>query len=67
MIAGGHSLIPMMKLRLARPEALVDINELGELSRIEVVGGELRIGALVRHAELPGAGERNTSAVSTSG
>lgn len=52
VIAGGHSLIPMMKLRLARPEALVDINELGELSRIEVVGGELRIGALVRHAEL---------------
>ncbi len=52
VIAGGHSLIPMMKLRLARPEALIDINELGELSRIEVVGGELRIGALVRHAEL---------------
>jgi carbon-monoxide dehydrogenase medium subunit len=52
VIAGGHSLIPMMKLRLARPEALVDINELAELSRIEVVGGELRIGALVRHAEL---------------
>ena len=52
VIAGGHSLIPMMKLRLARPEALVDINELSELSRIEVVGGELRIGAMVRHAEL---------------
>ncbi|WP_326952580.1 FAD binding domain-containing protein [Amycolatopsis sp. NBC_01286] len=52
VIAGGHSLIPMMKLRLAWPEALVDINELGELARIEVVGGELRIGALVRHAEL---------------
>ncbi|MFG1647327.1 FAD binding domain-containing protein [Amycolatopsis sp. NPDC049252] len=52
VIAGGHSLIPMMKLRLARPEALIDINELSELSRIEVVGGELRIGALVRHTEL---------------
>jgi carbon-monoxide dehydrogenase medium subunit len=52
VIAGGHSLIPMMKLRLARPEALVDINELTELGRIEVVAGELRIGALVRHAEL---------------
>ncbi|WP_328456463.1 FAD binding domain-containing protein [Amycolatopsis sp. NBC_00438] len=52
VIAGGHSLIPMMKLRLARPEALVDINELSELSRIEVAGGQLRIGALVRHAEL---------------
>jgi carbon-monoxide dehydrogenase medium subunit len=57
VIAGGHSLIPMMKLRLARPEALVDINELAELGRIEVVGGELRIGALVRHAELLASAE----------
>ncbi|QRP49283.1 xanthine dehydrogenase family protein subunit M [Amycolatopsis sp. FDAARGOS 1241] len=52
VIAGGHSLIPMMKLRLARPEALVDVNELTELTGIGVAGGELRIGALVRHAEL---------------
>lgn len=52
MIAGGHSLIPMMKLRLARPEALIDVNELTELTGVEVDGGELRIGALVRHAEL---------------
>jgi carbon-monoxide dehydrogenase medium subunit len=52
VIAGGHSLIPMMKLRLARPEALIDINELTELGRIEVVGDQLRIGAMVRHTEL---------------
>ena len=42
IVAGGHSLIPMMKLRLARPDALVDINDLGaELSQIRVDGAEL--------------------------
>jgi carbon-monoxide dehydrogenase medium subunit len=60
ILAGGHSLIPMMKLRLAQPETLIDINGLTELSYIEVSGGELRIGALARHAELladPAAGQ----------
>jgi aerobic carbon-monoxide dehydrogenase medium subunit len=52
VLAGGHSLIPMMKLRLAQPETLVDINGLGELSYLRVAGGELRIGALTRHAAL---------------
>src|SRR5437016_9368700 len=52
VLAGGHSLIPMMKLRLAQPETLVDINGLGELAYLRVAGGELRIGALTRHAEL---------------
>jgi carbon-monoxide dehydrogenase medium subunit len=52
VLAGGHSLIPMMKLRLAQPETLVDIGGLGELARITVEGGQLRIGALVRHAQL---------------
>ena len=52
VLAGGHSLIPMMKLRLAQPETLIDINGLTELSYITVAGGELRIGALTRHAEL---------------
>ena len=52
ILAGGHSLIPMMKLRLAQPETLIDINGLSELSYIEVTGGELRIGALTRHAQL---------------
>jgi len=52
VIAGGHSLIPMMKLRLANPEHLVDINGLHELSYIREEGGEVRIGALTRHVEL---------------
>ena len=52
VIAGGHSLLPMMKLRLANPERLIDINDLHELSFIREDGGELRIGALTRHVEL---------------
>jgi carbon-monoxide dehydrogenase medium subunit len=52
IIAGGHSLIPMMKLRLATPEHLIDINDLAELSYIRSEGDEVRIGALTRHAEL---------------
>jgi carbon-monoxide dehydrogenase medium subunit len=52
VIAGGHSLLPMMKLRLAAPEHLVDINDLGELAYIREEPGELRIGALTRHREL---------------
>jgi aerobic carbon-monoxide dehydrogenase medium subunit len=52
ILAGGHSLIPMMKLRLAQPETLVDINGLSELCYLSVTGGELRIGALTRHAQL---------------
>src|SRR5262249_51131469 len=61
ILAGGHSLIPMMKLRLAQPETLIDINGLSELSYLEVDGGALRIGALTRHAQLLGSaavGER---------
>jgi aerobic carbon-monoxide dehydrogenase medium subunit len=52
VLAGGHSLIPMMKLRLAQPEMLVDINSLAELAYIRLDGGQLRIGALARHADL---------------
>jgi aerobic carbon-monoxide dehydrogenase medium subunit len=52
ILAGGHSLIPMMKLRLAQPETLIDINGLTELSFITVTDGALRIGALTRHAQL---------------
>jgi carbon-monoxide dehydrogenase medium subunit len=52
VIAGGHSLLPMMKLRLAQPEHLIDINDLTELAYIIEVAGELRIGALTRHVEL---------------
>jgi carbon-monoxide dehydrogenase medium subunit len=60
VVAGGHSLIPMMKLRLARPEALIDINDLAELSYVRLDGDQVRIGALTRHADLlasPVAGE----------
>ncbi|MGD9995636.1 MAG: xanthine dehydrogenase family protein subunit M [Ilumatobacteraceae bacterium] len=53
LIAGGHSLLPMMKLRLARPEHLVDINDLaGELGYVRIEGDELCIGAMCRHADL---------------
>ena len=52
MIAGGHSLLPMMKLRLASPEHLIDINELHELSYIREQDGEIRVGALTRHVDL---------------
>jgi aerobic carbon-monoxide dehydrogenase medium subunit len=52
VIAGGHSLLPMMKLRLANPEHLVDINDLAELAYIREEGDEVRIGALTRHVDL---------------
>ena len=52
VIAGGHSLLPMMKLRLAAPEHLVDINDLADLDYIRVEGDEIRIGAMTRHREL---------------
>jgi carbon-monoxide dehydrogenase medium subunit len=52
VIAGGHSLLPMMKLRLAAPEWLVDINDLAELDYIREEAGEVRIGALTRHRTL---------------
>lgn len=52
VIAGGHSLLPMMKLRLASPEHLIDINDLTELCFIRQADDEIRIGALTRHVEL---------------
>jgi aerobic carbon-monoxide dehydrogenase medium subunit len=53
LVAGGHSLLPMMKLRLAIPEHLIDINPLEEeLSYVREEGDEIRIGALTRHREL---------------
>jgi aerobic carbon-monoxide dehydrogenase medium subunit len=53
IIAGGHSLLPMMKLRLANPGHLIDINDLEpELSYIREYGDEIRIGALTRHVDL---------------
>ena len=53
LLAGGHSLLPMMKLRLAAPECLIDIDPLaGELGYVREEGGEVRIGAMTRHREL---------------
>jgi carbon-monoxide dehydrogenase medium subunit len=53
LLAGGHSLLPMMKLRLATPEWLIDIDDLaGELSYIREENGEVRIGAMTRHREI---------------
>jgi carbon-monoxide dehydrogenase medium subunit len=52
VIAGGHSLLPMMKLRLARPEWLIDIGGIAELKQIREDGDRLRVGALTTHAEL---------------
>ena len=49
VLAGGQSLIPLMKLRFAAPGALVDINRVEGLDGLSEEGGELRIGALVRH------------------
>lgn len=60
LVAGGHSLLPMMKLRLANPEYLIDINDLSpELEYIRVVGSEVRIGALTRHRQLLESDELN--------
>lgn len=52
ILSGGQSLIPMMKLRLARPSHLIDINRVSGLSYIKEEGGFLKIGGLTREAEL---------------
>lgn len=52
ILAGGQSLIPAMNFRLATPAALVDINRIEELSRIEVADGWIHVGATVRHRDL---------------
>ena len=52
VLAGGQSLIPMMKLRLAAPGHLVDINRVSELAHISESNGHLAVGALARHADV---------------
>jgi carbon-monoxide dehydrogenase medium subunit len=52
VLAGGHSLLPMMKLRLATPELLIDIEGLEELAGVSLDGAELVVGATTRHADL---------------
>ena len=49
LIAGGHSLLPIMKLRLAEPELLIDIGRIAELRGVRDVGSEIAIGALTTH------------------
>ncbi len=55
VLAGGHSLIPVMKLRLASPSDIVDINGVEGLSSIEVKGRSVVIGAMARHSEVASA------------
>jgi carbon-monoxide dehydrogenase medium subunit len=52
LLAGGHSLLPFMRLRLARPELLVDIGRLADLSYVREDGDRIAIGALTRHHDL---------------
>jgi len=52
LLAGGHSLIPLLRLRLARPSLLVDVGRLGEHRFVREEGDRIAIGALTRHAEL---------------
>ena len=52
ILAGGHSLIPLMKLRLARPGMLIDLRRIGGLRGIRQDGDRLRIGAMTTHAEI---------------
>jgi carbon-monoxide dehydrogenase medium subunit len=57
LLAGGHSLIPMMKLRLAAPATLIDITDITGLDRIAVSGTRITIGALTKHAALAASDE----------
>lgn len=56
-LAGGMTLLPTLKLRLARPDRLIDLGRLGELSAIRVSGSEVEIGATVRHADVARSAE----------
>src|SRR5262249_61786953 len=55
-LAGGHSLLPLMKLRLAVPTVLVDIGRLGELSYVREQNGHIAVGALTTHHDVAGSG-----------
>ena len=57
VMAGGHSLLPMMKLRLAQPGLVIDLKRLDSLRQIQLADGALRIGALVTHHQLETSGE----------
>ena len=62
LLAGGHSLLPLMKLRLAAPELLVDLRKVSGLRGIERADGGFRIGAMTPHAELASREELGVAA-----
>jgi carbon-monoxide dehydrogenase medium subunit len=66
LIAGGHSLLPLMKLRLAAPTLLVDLRHVPGLHHIQRENGTWRIGALTRHADLQNASEVGVASVAAS-
>src|SRR6187200_3247507 len=55
LLAGGHSLIPLLKLRLSAPPALIDIGRIADLRGVTAANGTVRIGALTTHAALAGS------------
>ena len=67
VLAGGHSLLPLMKLRLAAPSLIVDLRRLDELKGIDRGDGVLRFGAMVRHHQVAtgGFGLPSTAAASS--
>jgi carbon-monoxide dehydrogenase medium subunit len=62
LLAGGHSLVPLLKLRLAAPPALIDIGRIPELRGMSRQGDAVRIGALTTHAELAASSELRSAA-----
>ena len=56
VLAGGHSLIPMMKLRFAQPGHLIDLRDVSEVKGIDDGGGEVRLGAMTTMAKIIGSG-----------
>jgi carbon-monoxide dehydrogenase medium subunit len=62
LLAGGHSLVPLLKLRLAAPPAVVDIGRITELRGISRQEGRIRIGALTTHAELAASADLRRAA-----
>jgi carbon-monoxide dehydrogenase medium subunit len=57
LLAGGMTLLPTMKQRLAQPSDLIDLNEIGALKGISVAGGAVTVGAMTRHAEVAASAE----------
>jgi carbon-monoxide dehydrogenase medium subunit len=57
VVAGGHSLIPMMKLRMAQPEHLIDLQDLAELKGIAIEAGKVTLGAMTTQAEMTASPE----------